>query len=130
MAALVLLNDPVFVEAARSFARRIIGWRQQFLEGETAVRGDAEAGDADHAAIAFAIEQAVSREAQSGEIEILYNLLESSRKHFEEQPALAEQFQGMNSSDAGGDGIEAVMLAAWSEVSRAILNLHETLTRE
>jgi hypothetical protein len=130
MAALVLLNDPVFVEAARSFARRIIGWRQQFLEGDTQVRGVAEFEEADHAAIAFAIEQAVSREAQSREIEILYNLLESSRKHFDQQPALADQFQGMNSSDVGGDGIEAVTLAAWSEVSRAILNLHETLTRE
>lgn len=57
-------------------------------------------------------------------------MLESSRKHFEQQPALADQFQGMNPSDAGEEGIEAVTLAAWSEVSRAILNLHETLTRE
>ncbi|MDE0959987.1 MAG: PSD1 and planctomycete cytochrome C domain-containing protein [Planctomycetota bacterium] len=124
MAALVLLNDPVFVEAARSFARRIFRWRQLYL------RDDPEGGDPDHAAIAFAIQEAVSREPQSAEKEILFALLESSRDHFEQRPEMAKEYLGASPVVEPEMDTDSVELAAWSEVARAILNLKETMTRE
>ena len=56
-------------------------------------------------------------------------LLTSSRDHYRSNPDDALQL-------LGGEGMEDLSLpevselAAWTEVARAILNLHETMTRE
>ncbi len=123
LAALVLLNDPSFVEAARSFALRITRWQH-----DPDIIGRDSAGT-DEEAIEFAMKRATSRVPEPREIELLLNLLESSREHFAEHPEQVKELLDAGASEAV-EFIEPADLAAWVEVARAILNLHETTTRE
>jgi hypothetical protein len=123
LAALVLLNDPVFVEAARSFALRITRWQHALdLNGRDSAGTDEEA-------IVFAMKRATSRFPEPSEIELLMNLLESSREHFAAHPDQVKTLLDAGAREAV-EFIEPADLAAWVEVARAILNLHETTTRE
>jgi hypothetical protein len=113
LASLVLMNDPVFVEAARGFAQRIL------------VRGLSN----DKEVIAFAMREATCRQPEPEEIAVLVRLLVASREYFEANPAEAKSLLAVGSSPVP-ESIEPTELAAWAEVTRAILNLHETMTRE
>ncbi|MEO6787248.1 MAG: hypothetical protein ABI318_14040, partial [Chthoniobacteraceae bacterium] len=106
------LNDPEYVEAARAFAARILK----------------EGGTTPEARIAWAWREATDRAAKPAEIAALRGLLGRQR-------AAAEQ-----NADASGeilkagyarvpDGISPADLASYTAVARAILNLHETITR-
>ena len=112
-AALVLLNDPVFVEAARAFAAQVI---------------DRKFGN-DRDAIAFAMRTATSRRPAAEEIDILERLLKTSRIAFSEKEGEAEAHLAIGSS-ARANSADPIELASWSQVTRAILNLHETINRE
>jgi Protein of unknown function (DUF1553)/Protein of unknown function (DUF1549)/Planctomycete cytochrome C len=105
LAALVLLNDPTFVEASRAFGQR--------MRSAPTAHSDAER-------IQFGFRRATSREPDATELELLLQLLQETRD------ALAED--SVNQPDAEGDAKPAEV-AAWSEVGRAILNLDEVLTR-
>jgi mono/diheme cytochrome c family protein len=110
--ALVLLNDPVFVETARAFAERIIR----------------EGGDSVNARIEWAIREALTREPQSRELRILKDLVHEHVVHFQAHPEQAAQAVSTGASPVPDD-IAVDELAAWTSVARAILNLHETITR-
>jgi hypothetical protein len=56
-------------------------------------------------------------------------LLESSREHFAAHPDQVKKLLDAGAREAV-EFIEPADLAAWVEVARAILNLHETTTRE
>jgi hypothetical protein len=110
--ALVLLNDPTYVEAARALAARTM------LEGgaDTASR------------IKFAYREATSRAPNEAEAKILSDLF---AKHFAEytaNKAAAADVQ-KNGDFQPPAGLDPVELAAWTSVARVILNLHETITR-
>ncbi len=110
--SLVLLNDPTYVEAARAFA-------------ELALRqGGTTAADR----IDFIFRRAVSRPARAQEIEILERLLESARAEYMARPELAAELAKVGERPLPAD-IDAPTLAAWTAVTRAVLNLHETITR-
>jgi hypothetical protein len=111
-AALALLNDPTFVEAARAFATRII------KEG----KGTPEDR------IQFAWRTVLSREAKNEEIALLVSLFKESEKEYAAQPEDAKKLLevGLASSDESLDPLE---LASWTMVSRALLNLGETTIR-
>jgi hypothetical protein len=112
-AALVLLNDPTFVEAAMAFAERILR--------------EAPGGEAGR--MQFAYRTALSRDPSPGELQTLSGLLVSAREYYSGNPAAPGQFIGKtNHTQAPGD-LPPVELAAWAMVSRAILNLSETNTR-
>jgi hypothetical protein len=111
--ALTLLNDPSFVEAARGFALR--------LEREMPDAGDAEK-------IQHALLLAVSRKPKAGEVEGLLEFLTQQRKHYQTKPADAAAFLKTGLSDPGS-GHDPAELAAWAQLCRVILNLHETITR-
>ena len=66
--ALVLLNDPVFVEAARVFAQKIL-------------KSD-RASDEDK--ISFAFQNALIREPSDDEIKVIQNLLKNQRQRYKE----------------------------------------------
>ncbi len=105
--ALVLLNDPTYVEAARALAQQLNG-------------GSPRDG------IAKAFEIVLSREPSSHEVGILMQLhSEQLARFFEDRDAAKALLEvGLAlSSEATPE------LAAWTTVSRAILNLHETITR-
>ncbi len=109
--ALVLLNDPIFVEASRAFAERIV-----------------RRPDGDRQRIGWAFEQAVSRTPSHEETELLRQLLASQRKRYAESEAAARQLLRVGRS-AVSEEVPVVELAAWTQVARAITNLYETTAR-
>ena len=109
--ALVLLNDPQFVEAARALAERTL--RQP---------GD----DASH--LRWAILTATAREPKPAEIAILQGTLARERKRYAAHPDAAQAALGVGESPRNGS-IPAPEHAAWMQVATLILNLSEFVTR-
>ncbi len=110
--ALVLLNDPSYVEAARSFATRIL------REAPKDTRGR----------IAWAWQQALGRPATAEEVQTLTQLLDRQLAEFSADPDAARAFISVGINPPS-KSIPAAELAAWTDIARAILNLHETITR-
>jgi hypothetical protein len=110
--ALVLLNDPNFVEAARVFALRVLR----------------DGGKSDADKLSFAYQLAVSRSPKPAELEILNRLLAKHRKEFTADKAAAQKLLTVGDWPMPKD-VNPTELAAWSSVTRVILNLHETMTR-
>ncbi len=113
LAALTLLNDPTFVEAARGFALRIL--RESGTE-ETAGR------------LGFAMELALSREPDDYETTLLTELLHNTQQALQQSPEAADSLLSVGRADTP-DGVDHAELAAWTAVARAILNLDELITR-
>ncbi|MGI8604038.1 MAG: PSD1 and planctomycete cytochrome C domain-containing protein [Verrucomicrobiales bacterium] len=111
--ALVLLNDPTFVEAARAFAARIL---KESKSGEVEGR------------LHWAFQAAVGRPPRREEITILGAMLETSLARFRAEPAAAGEFLKVGMQPLP-NGILEPELAAWTSVARAILNLHAAVTR-
>jgi hypothetical protein len=110
--ALVLLNDPNYVEAARAFAVRLI------REGGSEPRSRLERG----------FRLALQRSPRPQELPVLLNLLREHLDQFRAAPAAAREAISVGDSPVPPD-VDAVELAAWMSVARVILNLHETITR-
>jgi mono/diheme cytochrome c family protein len=110
-AALVLLNDPTFVEAARALAERVLK----------------EAGD-DPARIDALWRHAVSRRPDSKEQKLVADLLARRRVEYAADHAAARAILavGLAPRDTSLDEVE---LAAWTATARAVLNLHEAIGR-
>jgi hypothetical protein len=110
--ALVLLNDPTYVEAARVFAQRIV----------------AHAPAEPRARVAWAFREALSRRPAEDEVGVLADLYAKhvAKYRVEKESALAAVSVGQAPAAKDGDVAE---LAAWTSVARALLNLHETITR-
>jgi hypothetical protein len=109
--ALDLLNDPTFVEAARVFAARLMTAQPEF------------AGWLDEAFLC-----ALSRRADPEEVRILTDLYWNQLARYQGDPAAAEALLGVGFSEVPG-GLDRADLAAHTAVARAVLNLHETITR-
>ena len=109
--ALVLLNDPTYVEASRVFA-------------ETIIRSSKKTPDRIHTAFRLALQ----RQASEAEIDILTKLYEKHRTHYEANAKDAQAILGVGYAPAAKE-IAPAELAAWTSVARAILNFHETITR-
>ncbi len=110
--ALTLLNDPCFVEAARHFAARAL---------------DEEHPD-DAARLAAMWSRCTGRRPHVAEIDELRSLLVAERRHYAAHPEAAESL--MKVGDAPWPGRHDLgEVAAWTTVARALLNLHETITR-
>ena len=107
--ALNLLNDAVFVEAARALALRVL---------------DASAGDSE-AGLREAFRLCLSREPDESELRHIQDYLASQTAIFDSEPGAAAQFMPL--SVAGVDRVEA---AAWTAVASVLLNLDEFITRE
>jgi hypothetical protein len=110
--ALVLLNDPTYVEAARAFAERIL------KEGG--------AGISDRLRWAFGC--ALSRPPKAEELEVLAELYAKHAKEYAQDKEAALKLLSTGAHPLPKD-IEVAELAAWTSVARVILNLHETITR-
>jgi len=113
LAALVLLNDPTFIECARVFGQRILGW---------AARSDAER-------VEIAFREATSRLPDITERAALLKLLAKSRVRYNDDEKAAEALVRTGLAPVAKD-LDVVELAAWTCVCRAILNLNEVVTRE
>ncbi|MFO1007338.1 MAG: DUF1553 domain-containing protein [Planctomycetaceae bacterium] len=111
MQALVLLNDPTYVEAARKFAERVL-----LHEAEEQER------------LAYAFEVALCRQPQPEETAILHDELQAARRRFDADPAAAGKLLAVGSSPAS-DKLSAPELAAWTTLTSLILNLDETISK-
>ncbi|MAR13635.1 MAG: hypothetical protein CL681_27130 [Blastopirellula sp.] len=111
--ALVLMNDPTYVEAARVFAEKIL----------------LSAAETDEQRLRFAFRSAVSRQPTDQELQLLQATLRDERQAFgadlEAAQALAKQGEALVA-----EGLEPRELAAWTALASVLLNLDETITRE
>ena len=107
--ALVLLNDPVFVEAARALAGRLV-----------------KAAPDDAGRLAWGFRLCTSRRAGEREAAALTVLLGRQRARFAAAPADAERFLAVGEAPRDPD-IPAPELAAWTVVASTLLNLDETI---
>jgi hypothetical protein len=110
--ALVLLNDPSYVEAARALAERILR----------------EGGSDVQPRIQFAYRQVLCRQASPEEGRIVAALLQKHLQQFQADKKAAEELLTVGDRPAAKD-LDAAELAAWTSVARVLLNLHETITR-
>ncbi len=110
--SLTLLNDPSYVEAARVFAERIMG---------------CDSGDIEDR-IRWAFSEAVCRKARASEVQILQNVYSKSLERFLNDTDAASELIGVGLAPSA-NGCPPAELAAWTMVSRTILNLHELITR-
>jgi hypothetical protein len=110
--ALVLLNDPSYVEAARVFAERMIQ------------EGGATPGDR----LNWAYRRAVSRKVKAEEANLLTQLYAKHKADFAKDAQAAHKLIRTGERPVPAN-LDAVELAAWTSVARVILNLHETITR-
>ncbi|MSV30276.1 MAG: DUF1553 domain-containing protein [Bryobacterales bacterium] len=110
--ALVLLNDPVFIEAARVFAQRIL----------------TEGGRTFPRQLQWAFQLALNREPTADELRILTGLQRASHRRFNARPAAAAELLKTGESVVPSN-LRPADLAAMTTVARAVLNLHELITR-
>jgi hypothetical protein len=110
--ALVLLNDPTYVEAARKFAERILR----------------EGGSTFGSRLEFAWKLALSRPPSDEEVSLMKNMLETNREKYSQDPAAADKLLQTGLAPVE-EGVDKTELASWTAVTRTLLNLHETITR-
>ena len=109
--ALVLLNDPIFLEASRVFAANILKSSERW---ETQLD--------------WAFSKALNRVPTDEERGVLSGLYQRSLNSFESGQSNADQFLSVGEAPIA-PGTDRVKLAALTSIARAILNLHETITR-
>jgi Protein of unknown function (DUF1553) len=111
--SLVLMNDPTYVEAARALAARAL------VEG-----GKEETGR-----ISFAFRLATARRPLAREVRVLRELLTQQLARYRRDRKAALELLRVGESQLD-DRHEVPVLAAWTTVANAILNLDETITKE
>jgi hypothetical protein len=110
--ALVLLNDPIYEEAARIFAEHAL------RRGGTALEDR----------IRWAWRRALARPPRPDELKILTSLHGEQLTRYSRDPDAAQEMISAGKSPVARD-LPPAELAAMTSVARAILNLHETITR-
>ena len=110
--ALTLLNDPTFVECSRVFAEHTL----------------AAPAQSDDDRINLAFQRALARPAKPVEEESLAKFLARQRDYYGANLDDAKVFVHIGNTPEPA-GTKESELAAWTQVCRVILNLHETITR-
>lgn len=112
--ALTLLNDPTYVEAARVLAARLL-------------RAEADGVDARLDAL---FRLALQRPAIEAERAALRELLDAHLAHYRARPEAAAALSRVGAAPAPpAEEVDPAELAAWTSVCRAVMNLHEFVTR-
>ncbi len=110
--ALVLLNDPSYIEAARVLAERTLS---QDLKSEPAQ-------------LNWLMQTTLNRSPKVEELALLIQLLQSHRTQYRVDVDAAKKLIAVGEK-AADSRFEPAELAAWTSVTRTVLNLHETITR-
>jgi len=110
--ALDLLNDPIYIEAARVFAQNAI----------------AHGGATFDARMEWIFDQALNRRPSAQELSLLRGLYDRNIKEFAAHPSDAREFLSEGEAPLPRDW-NPIQLAATTTVTRAVLNLHELITR-
>ncbi len=112
--ALTLLNDPAFVEMSRVMAGNLL-----------AQHSDADGSEK----LSFLFRAALARDPSDDERQSLLKLADSLTQHYNDHPEDARKLQAVGMAPTPAETIAVEQLAAWTNVCRVILNLHETITR-
>lgn len=110
--SLALLNDPTYVEAARALAERTLK----------------SGGDSTNDRLTWLFRQVLSRPPKPQEVQVLTALLEKHRTDYQNDANAATAVLGIGAKPLAGE-LAPTELAAWISVTRTLLNLHETMTR-
>jgi hypothetical protein len=111
--ALVLLNDPTYIEAARVLAEKTIR----------------EGGADPSRRIRYAFRLATARDPSAKELQVLRELERTESAEYRRNKDAARKLVGVGEAKADTK-LDAGELAAWTTVASTILNLDETITRE
>lgn len=111
--ALVLLNDPSYLEAYQALAHRLLD-------------GDAQATPL--ARIRSAFESILQRPPSDEETNLLLTTYQTHRERYAAQPELAQAWL-QHPPLVPAVQVDRVELAAWMHVVRIVFNLHETIVR-
>ena len=109
--ALVLLNDPTYVEAARKLAERTM-----LPETDTEAR------------INLAFRIVLSRSPSTSELDSLQEILADSELHFTNHPGDAEEFLKIGDT-ACDPSLNSIEVATWATAMSVLLNLDETISK-
>jgi hypothetical protein len=110
--ALDLLNDPIYVEAARAFAQNAL----------------TNGGRSFNTELEWIFDRALNRPPTGEERRMLRGLYERNRKRFAADSAGTRAFLAEGEAPRPPK-VDTVRLAAMATVTRAVLNLHELITR-
>jgi hypothetical protein len=111
--ALVTLNDPVYVEAAKSLARRVAVGQEANDPREIAER---------------AFRFCLIRKPKMVELDRIVQLFEKAKLHFAKDPDAAKEL-ATDPLHPLGDNVDLVEIAAWTTVANVLLNLDEMLMK-
>lgn len=109
--ALLLLNDPVFVEAARMLAARSLTSEGDDLEK-----------------LHELWQRVLVRDASQEELSLLHGLLLRQRERFNKAPDGARQLLAVEAANHDAR-LDVCELAAWTVVAQAVFNLDEAITK-
>lgn len=112
LAALVMLNDPSYVEAARVFAERLL----------------ISTGASDREHVQKIFQHALSRLPSEEEIAILTELIAAQRLRYKQNPESAADLVRVGQKPVA-ESIDVVELASMLAATRAVFNMHEFITR-
>ena len=108
--SLVLLNDVVFVEAARALGQRMLD----------------EGGTEDAGRLALGFRLCTSRLPDERELGVLLRVLAEQRAHYAEDEEAATEFCGVGASELP-EGTDVKELAAFAAIGNLLLNLDATI---
>jgi hypothetical protein len=111
--ALVLMNDPTYVEASRKLAERIM------IEAPAGLS----------ARVNWAFRQVLGRQPTSRQSQVLSQLFAEQLTRYQADRAAAEQLLAVGEAPRNTE-LDVAELAAWSIASSVLLNLDETVTKE
>ncbi len=110
--ALILLNDPTYVEASRKLAERML----------------VEGGQTPDEKLAFAFRLATARQPRARELAVLRKVLDRQLAVYGKDHAAALKLLSVGESPRN-EKLDIAELAAWTTVASVILNLDETVTK-
>lgn len=116
--ALVLLNDPIFVEAARSLAEELVFATDDSLTLDEATRRRIHVG----------FERCLQRQPTQAEAGFLTQYLRAHLDYYSQHTDEATELISIGVKEPNPD-IALPEYAAWTSLCRVLLNLHETITR-
>ena len=112
LAALVLMNDPTFVEASRKLAERVM---------HTVKGSDTEK-------LEWLFRITTSRRPSPDEIDLLVSTFQAALRRYVDHPELAEQLMTVGESSYD-PRLSVTQLAALAAIANALLNTDEVITK-
>src|SRR5687768_13415141 len=110
--ALVLMNDPTYVEASRKLAERVMR----------------EGGHTEGERVSFAFRTVLARPPSTAEASVLKRIYDRQLAYYQPDGGAANKLLSVGESPADR-GLDRASLAAWTVVASVILNLDEAVVK-